>query len=371
MWKKTAAVILMIIYALSVNVSALSAQSAVLIDAQMGRVIYEHNAYEKGAPASTTKIMTALVAIENGNLDKKVKVSKKAASVEGSSIWLAEGEKMSLKNLLYGLMLSSGNDAATAIAESVGGSEKKFVRLMNKKAKEMGLKNTHFDNPHGLSSDEHYTTAYELALIAREALKNQLFANIVSTKKQTIPWEGHTYSRSLTNHNKLLNLYDGANGVKTGYTKASGRTLVSSATRDGVQLIAVTLNAPDDWNDHKFLLDYGFERYKSKIITPIGETVRSITVENGVKKAVNAVTDRDLTAVVTEGDISKIKVKYTGLPTSLKAPVRKGTVLGKATMYYDGKEVESADIVAFESVGKQPPKTLWEKIISFFKGLFS
>ncbi len=370
MWKKAVVLMLLITINIPVNANALSAKSAVVIDAQMGRVIYEHNAYEIGAPASTTKIMTALVALEKGKLDKIVKVSKRAAAVEGSSIWLAEGEKMTLENLLYGLMLSSGNDAATAIAESVGGSEKRFVDLMNKKVKELGLKNTHFDNPHGLSSDEHYTTAYELALIAREALKNPLLAKIVATKKHSIPWEGHTYMRSLTNHNKLLNLYEGANGVKTGYTKASGRTLVSSATRDGVTLIAVTLNAPDDWNDHKLLLDSGFEQCESKIITPVGETVRSITVEKGVKKGVNAVTDKNLTAVIVNGDTQKIKVKYKGLPTSLKAPVRKGTVLGRAVMYYDGEEIDSADIVAFESVGKQPPKTLWEKIISFFKGLF-
>lgn len=371
MWKKTAAAAISICLLIQTNAFALSAQSAVLIDAQMGRVIFEHNAYEKGEPASTTKIMTALVAIENGKLDKEIKVSKKAASVEGSSIWLDQGEKMTLKNLLYGLMLSSGNDAATAIAEGVSGSEKKFVALMNEKVKEMGLKNTHFDNPHGLNSQQHYTTAYELAIIAREALKNPLFASIVSTKKTTIPWEGHTYSRVLTNHNKMLSLYEGADGVKTGYTKSSGRTLVSSATKDGVQLIAVTINAPDDWNDHKELLDYGFERYESKIITPVGETVRSITVENGLKSRVNAVTDKNLTAVVTDGDMQKIKVKYTGLPTSVKAPVKKGDVLGKAVMYYDGKEIDSVDIVAFESVKEQPPKNLFEKIINFFKKLFS
>ncbi len=371
MCKKVIALLLLIIINIPVDAMALSAHSAVLIDAQMGRVLYEHNAYEIGAPASTTKIMTALVALEKGNLDKVVKISKKAAAVEGSSIWLAAGEKMSLENLLYGLMLSSGNDAATAIAESVSGSEKKFVDLMNKKAKELGLKNTHFDNPHGLSSDEHYTTAYELALITREALKNPVFAKIVSTKKQSIPWEGNTYSRSLTNHNKLLTLYEGADGVKTGYTKASGRTLVSSATRNGVTLIAVTLNAPDDWNDHKFLLDYGFERCESKIIAPANETVRSITVQKGVKKTVNAVTSKQLTAVVANGDNSKIKVKYEGLQKKVKAPVLKGDVLGKAVMYYDGKKIDSTDIIAFESVNKKPPKTLWEKIVSFFKRLFS
>lgn len=370
MWRKTIALLLVILFVPG-KAFALSAQSAVVIDAQMGRVIFEQNAYEKGEPASTTKIMTALVAIENAKLDKTVKVSKKAASVEGSSIWLEKGEKITLENLLYGLMLSSGNDAATAIAEGISGSEKKFVKLMNEKAEEIGLKNTHFYNPHGLNSEQHYTTAYELALIAREALKNPVFAKIVSTKKQTIPWEGHTYSRTLTNHNKMLSLYEGADGVKTGYTKSSGRTLVSSATKNGVQLIAVTLNSPDDWNDHKELLDYGFERCESKIITPTGQTVRSVPVENGLKASVNAVTDKNLTAVIVEGDTNKIKVKYTGLPSSVKAPVSKGDVLGKAVMYYDGKVIDSVDIVAFESVKEQPKKSIFKIIIDFFINLFS
>ncbi|MDD4688978.1 MAG: D-alanyl-D-alanine carboxypeptidase [Eubacteriales bacterium] len=349
----------------SQNVFALSAKSAVLIDAQVGRIIYENNAHIISEPASTTKIMTALLAIEKGDLEKEIKISKRASIVEGSSIWLGEGEKITLENLLYGLMLSSGNDAALAIAEGLCGSERKFVSLMNKRAKEMNLKQTHFENPHGLPSENHYTTAYELAIITKEALSNKTFSRVVSTKKKTIPWEGHTYNRCLTNHNKLLSLYEGADGIKTGYTKSAGRTLVSSATRNGVKLIAVTFGAPDDWNDHKFLLDYGFERCESKLIAPAGETVRSITIENGKKESVGCVVSEDIYAVIND-DSNKFKVKYTDIPKSVEAPVSKGEVLGKGTLYYNGKKIKQVDLVAFESVSEKPPLSIWQKIKMFF-----
>ena len=207
-------IIILNIYA--VNSYAISAKSAILIDANSGRVLYEHNAFEKLPMASTTKIMTGLLACESDKLNEAVKVSPFASGTEGSSLWLKVGEKLKLQDLTYGLMLKSGNDAAVAIAEYLGGSVNAFTLLMNKRAREIGAVNTNFENPHGLDSDGHYTTAYDLALIAREAMKNEKFREIVSTKTYSIPMQGEKWDRALKNHNKLLWRYDGCTGVKTG-----------------------------------------------------------------------------------------------------------------------------------------------------------
>ena len=201
---------------LAVNGFAISAKSAVLIDGVSGRVLYEHNSYEKLPMASTTKIMTGLLACESGKLNNTVKVSAFASGTEGSSLWLKIGEKLTLEELTYGLMLKSGNDAAVAIAEYLGGSIDAFALLMNKRAREIGAKNTNFVNPHGLDADGHYTTAYDLALIAREAMKNDKFREIVSTKTYSILMEGEKWDRALKNHNKLLWQYEGCTGIKTG-----------------------------------------------------------------------------------------------------------------------------------------------------------
>ena len=208
--------LLVIILLIPISASAISAKSAILIDSGSGRVLYEHNSYEKLPMASTTKIMTGLLACESGKLSKNVKVSAFASVTEGSSLWLKIGEKQTLENLTYGLMLKSGNDAAVAIAEYLGGSIDAFALLMNKRAREIGAVNTDFKNPHGLDSDGHYTTAYDLALIAREAMKNEKFSEIVSTKTYSIPMQGEKWDRALKNHNRLLWNYDGCNGIKTG-----------------------------------------------------------------------------------------------------------------------------------------------------------
>ncbi len=238
----------------------ISATSAILIDASSEKVIFQKNAYERLPMASTTKIMTALIACESGKLKKTVKISPVASSTEGSSLWLKPGEKQKLGDLTYGLMLKSGNDAAVAIAEYIAGSVDAFSLLMNKRAKELGAKNTQFKNPSGLHEEGHYTTAYDLALITRKAMKNKYFSKIVSTKTKTIPNKSEKWDRALTNHNKMLWRYEGCNGVKTGYVKVSGRCLVTSAKRGKIKLICVTLNAPSDWNDHRILLDYGFSQ---------------------------------------------------------------------------------------------------------------
>lgn len=254
----------------------ISAHAAVLIDAATGRILYGKNEDQPRLIASLTKIMTAIVAIENGNMNELVKIGPHAVGVEGSSIYLKLGEKIPLKTLLYGLMLRSGNDAAIAIAEHIGGSVEGFVYLMNQKVEHLGLKNTHFTNPHGLDHSEHYSSARDLALVTAYGMKNPIFKEIVGTKEKTVDWPGEEWDRKFYNKNKMLTLYPGADGVKTGFTKRAHRTLVSSATRNGVQLIAVTLDDGDDWKDCMELFDYGFKQYghsslinKGKVITTI------------------------------------------------------------------------------------------------------
>lgn len=241
----------------------LSAKSAVLYDPHSESFLYSKNADTRLPMASTTKIMTALVAIESASLEATVDISDDAIGTEGSSLYLKKGERMTMGDLLFGLMLRSANDAAAAIAYEISGSIEAFADKMNEKAESLGLTDTHFTNPHGLDDKEHYTTARELAIITGEALKNDTFLQIVSTKKQIIT-NSDGESRLLINHNKLLNMYENTIGVKTGFTKKSGRCLVGAAERDGVRLITVTINAPDDWKDHIALFDYGFSKLKTE-----------------------------------------------------------------------------------------------------------
>ncbi len=244
---------------LPVALTGTSARAAVLMEASTGDILFAQNKDARLPMASTTKIMTALVAIEALPLDTPVKIPAGAVGVEGSSIYLVAGEVLTLEELLYALLLQSANDAAAAIAIAVAGDIPSFAARMNKKVEELGLMDTHFVNPHGLDDEEHYTTAYELAAITRAALENPLLAEIVATERATIPMHSGEGVRVLINHNRLLRTYEGCIGVKTGFTKRTGRCLVSAAERDGVRLIAVTLGDGDDWRDHTAMLDYGFE----------------------------------------------------------------------------------------------------------------
>ena len=240
---------------------AVSARSAVLIDASSGAVLFEKNSSERLPMASTTKIMTALIILEKMQLDEVVSVPKEAILVEGSSIYLRENEEITVETLLYGLLLESGNDAAHTLAVACSGSIEAFADEMNKKATRLGLQNTSFKNPHGLTAEGHYTTAYELARITAEAMKNPVFCKIVSTQKMLAPSLDGELTRLFLNHNKLLKYYDGAVGVKTGYTEAAGRCLVSAAEKTGFRFIAVTLNDRDDWDDHCNMLNFAFENF--------------------------------------------------------------------------------------------------------------
>ncbi|MEZ2660697.1 D-alanyl-D-alanine carboxypeptidase family protein [Aneurinibacillus aneurinilyticus] len=239
-----------------------SAETAVLIDVTSGRILAEKQGEKKMRIASLTKIMTAIVALEEGNSQDIVTTSDKAYAKEGSSIYLKRGEKMKMEDMLYGLMLRSGNDAAVAIAEHVGGSVEGFARLMNEKAEYLGMQSSHFTNPHGLDdSNNHYSTARDMAVLTAYALRNPEFRKIVSAEVKSIPWEGEKWERKLLNKNKMLRLYKGADGVKTGYTKLAKRCLASSASRNGQQLAVIVLNAPNDWDDSMSWLDYGFSNY--------------------------------------------------------------------------------------------------------------
>lgn len=271
------------------------AQAAALIDVTSGRVLYEHHGNEELPIASLTKIMTAIVAIEHGRLSDKVKVGRAAYGKEGSSIYLHLGEEMTLENMLFGLMLRSGNDAATAIAEHVGGSEEGFVRLMNEKASLLGLNHSQFQNPHGLDAKNHYSSAIDLAKLTSYAMHNSDFKEIVKTQVKQAPNPNDPWDYKWINKNKMLRFYEGADGVKTGFTKIARRCLVSSATRNDQQLVAVTINDGDDWNDHRKLLDYGFDHFPLVEIIKRGQTLHSgVVAGTGFKYALTPEESRQI-----------------------------------------------------------------------------
>lgn len=351
---------------LPVEALEVSAKSAVLMECDTGKILYEKNGEERLPMASTTKIMTTLVALEQGDPERIVTIPPEAVGIEGSSLYLKAGEKMTLLELLTGLMLHSGNDAAMAVAVLVGGSVDGFVQLMNEKARELGLENTSFANPSGLDDELHYTTARELAELTRVALQNPDFAAIVSQYKAIIPYE-NSGNRYLTNHNKLLRIYDGATGVKTGFTKKSGRCLVSSAQRDGVNLVAVTLAAPDDWNDHERMLDYGFTLTQHLVLNGEGEEIYRLPVYNSDVKLLPVLTGQGAELSLLTEDAERL-TKAVELPRFVYAPVQQGEVLGTLCYYLDGRCVREVPLIAGGSCGELPTERLsfWEKLLKFF-----
>ena len=341
-----------LVFASVFNCSAVSvsAESAVLVEAESGDIVYEKNAHSKMPMASTTKIMSAIVAIENGNIDDTVTITDEMVGAEGSSIYLKAGEKLTLGQLLYALLLQSANDSAEAIAIHISGSVEKFAELMNQKANELNLVSTHFTNPHGLDDEEHYTTAYELATITAYALKNDCFKEIVSTYKYTIPETDLYPERVLVNHNKLLKQYKDAIGVKTGFTKRCGRCLVTAAERDGLRLIAVTLSAPDDWNDHKEMLDYGFSQYKSVILADTGSLTFELPVVCGEKDKVQ-ITNREKLTLRIKNDNTPIQCKIETFGGELLfAPIEKGSHIADAVFYKEETEIARLPLYATENI---------------------
>lgn len=340
----------------------LSAASTILVDGESGRVLFEQNAHEERAIASITKLMTALVAAESAaSLEEEVTILPEWTGIEGSSIYLRAGEVVSLETLLYGLLMASGNDAAVAVAGHCAGTVDAFVEQMNAKAAELGMEQTHFTNPNGLSEEGHYSTAYDMALLARACLRNETVAKIVATKSITFG------TRTFTNHNKLLWRYEGCTGMKTGYTEQAGRTLVSSAQRDGQTLIAVTLCAPNDWADHAALFDYGFETFSENVLCTAGKEFRSVPVQGGLVPFVSAVTAQELCFPLAEEEQVRAQV---ALPACVEAPVEVGTVLGKLSFYQGETLVGETDLLAGASVRRDVVQshTLLERIHDLLPG---
>ena len=318
------------------NAASTSASSAVLIEQESGRVLYAQNADEERLIASITKIMTAVVALEHGEPHMAYTVTAEDMA-EGSSMYLKPGDELELEELLYGLLLVSGNDAALAVAHCVSGGVEEFVALMNETAERLEMSHSHFANPNGLDADGHYSSAGDMAALAAYALENPDFKRIVSTASITIG------DRYLANHNKLLRLCKGCIGVKTGFTKAAGRTLVSAATRDGMTLVCATLNDPDDWNDHIALLDYGFANYRMETVVPAGRLMASVLVLNGTAAAVPLAAAEDLRYPVTGDEHLTVEAH---VPVSVPAPVVPGQVIGEICAYLDGEEAARVNLVA-------------------------
>lgn len=334
---------------------ALSAQKAYVLDAVSERVLYEKNPDQQSLIASTTKIMTALVVCEQCNVLDRMRIPKEAVGIEGSSMYLREGEVLTIQELLYGLMLRSGNDAAVALAIYCGGTVEGFAELMNDKARNLGLKNTHFVNPNGLDAPGHYSTARDLAVLAAYAMENPVFYKTVSAKNIRI---GERY---LTNHNKLLWRVEGADGVKTGYTRASGRILVSSATRDSRRIIAVTIDDGDDWNDHAALLNEGFSRYQLKKIVSEGDFMGTLDVLGGENQQVEVLAAADFSF-----SLAPEEHPYTMLPGPgfAYAPVAEGGDAGAAYVLIKGKAIGKIPVVYGQTVEQLPEaeKGLFEKL---------
>lgn len=314
------------ILSFQVYASDISAKAAIVYEPVTGTVLYEKNADDRMLVASTTKIMTALVVLESCGLDELVKVTAEQAAVEGSSMYLRAGESYTVRDLLYGMMLASGNDAATALAEHAAGSIEDFAALMNEKCRELGLENSHFVNPHGLDADEHYSSARDLALITAAALENETFKEIFSTASYSV--NGVCY----TNHNKLLTSCEGCTGGKTGYTEAAGRILVSCAERNGMKLICVTISDPDDWDDHRALYDEYFGQYR--FVPALNGDRSRISVVSGTSEYVELVAETQGLIVPISSSISI----QTYLPSFVFAPVTAGDRAGEVHISVDGDE---------------------------------
>ena len=357
-------VLALLLFPIRVKALGLSAESWALCD-ESGKMIASHGGNRRMAMASTTKIMTALVVIENADMDTVLSVPSEAVGVEGSSVYLKQGQRISVEQLLYALLLQSANDAAEALAIHTAGDISSFADMMNDRAAKMGLADTHFTNPHGLSDDDHYTTACELAKITAEALKNDIFRKIVSTYKYTFPVIDSDGKESAThtvvNHNKLLKSYSGCIGVKTGFTKSSGRCLVSAAERGGSTLIAVTLNAPNDWNDHRQLLDYGFFLCQSVDLYSLCPELY-LKVVSGKTDRVRVVPSERMRATVMNGSEVDFVIECRRF---LYAPVRTGDIVGQIVYTSNGEKIASCDLLSDEDCDAAEVK------FSFFDWLLS
>lgn len=326
-----------------------AAKGAALIDADSGRVLFGQDEDRMLPMASTTKVMTTLLALEHASLDEPVTAGKNAAGVTGTSLYLSEGETLSMEHMLYGLMLRSGNDAAVAVAEHVAGSVPAFADMMNERAEAIDA-DAHFVNPHGLDAEGHRISALGLALVMREAMKNETFRQITGTQRKVIPWVGNEYSRVLENKNKLLKTYEGATGGKTGYTGKAGRCLVFSAERDGLSLIGAVLNCPTWFDTATAMLDYGFENFRTESALDAGQSVDALPVLGGDSETVAVVAEGPLRTAVPVG--SRVRV-LRSLPDAIHAPVRAGDRVGTAEIMIGDQVLARCALVAAGDVERR------------------
>lgn len=366
--KKAVAVLMALILTVGANTPvfgedlSVSAAACAVIEAKTGRLIFGRNENERRPMASTTKIMTTLLALESSNIDEPFTVDSEAIKVEGSSMGLTEGDTVTLRALCGGMLLPSGNDAANSTAVKLGGNPVRFAAMMNERAREIGMQNTNFVTPSGLDAEGHYSTAYDMAILAAEAMKNADFREICGSETLKLSYGNPPYDRWLKNTNKLLKMYDGCIGVKTGFTDEAGRCLVSAAERNGVMLICVTLKAPDDWNDHKKMLDYGF----SQVGTANAELpkISHIDIVGGTEETLKIAYSGDISIPSVNGDDTAIVTKLF-MPKFLYAPVCEGDEVGKVCCFYNDKEILCVPLVAAESIEYKecvPEKGMWEKL---------
>ncbi len=357
---------LIVIFSHNITVSAVnvSAQSAIAIDADTEQILYQKNSEQILPMASTTKIMTALIALEQLDVNEIIEIKAEYTGIEGSSMYLKEGEQIAIIDIIYGLMLMSGNDAAVALACEVSGNTREFVKIMNDRAKQMGLENTSFETPNGLDGEQHYTTAHELALITMEAMKNNDFAQIVSTQNHNLT------NRYMQNHNKLLWKYEHAIGVKTGYTKKSGRCLVSASEQNGRTIVVVTLNAPDDWNDHIAISEYAFAQYSPIEIDEIYSNDIKIPIISSEKTEISLMELPNNLLYLTEKEKKDIKFEIIG-QKFLYAPITKGQLYGIIKFKAFDKDIISYPLILNENA-KQitvEQKSIGQKVLDFLYNL--
>ena len=341
-----------------------TATSAIVMEASTGHVIYSRNPNKKMFPASTTKMMTLILGLEYGKPNEIVTVGENAFGVEGSTLFLEKGDKIPLGELLCGMMMHSGNDAAVAIAEHIDGNTKKFAEHMTRRAGELGALGTQFKNPHGLPDENHFTTAYDLALLASYGYSLEGFEETVGTQEKTFQWV-HDPAKLLRNENQLLWIYRGGNGVKTGYTDVAGRCLVSAAKRNGIQLVAVVLDSYFMWNDSIALLDYGFKNVETETVIRGGDIIKVLPVVSGHKKTIAVKTADKVVVPVFKND-KNFSVEYE-LPKVLNAPIKKGESVGIARVILDGKEIASTDLITADNDSQ---KSFFRLMLDNIKKLF-
>ncbi|HEY4551376.1 MAG TPA: D-alanyl-D-alanine carboxypeptidase family protein [Bacillus sp. (in: firmicutes)] len=351
-----------------INTKALgpvSASSAILMEQQSGRILYEKEAHEVRRIASITKIMTAILAIESGKLNDSVKVTENAVRAEGSSIYLKPGETIKLEDLVYGMMLRSGNDSAVAIAEHVGGSLEGFVYLMNQKASEIGMDQTHFANPHGLDDHEdHYSTAYDMALLTRYAMSNDTYKLISGTKVHRAPNPTENWDRVWKNKNRLLTeLYDYTTGGKTGYTKRAKRTLVTTATKGDLNLIAVTLNGPDDWNDHINMYENGFHNFE--LVKVLKKGIIKEVEDALYKKKVYIKQDILYPITKEERDIFRVEFKLQEFKKEWRDLDKEPDMVGKALIYFEEQQIKEVPLYYRKTKSKED-----QSFMDYIKSIF-